>query len=153
MKIFDPIRGFLANQTFVVANTGIGGAIPDGGVESRPFRAEEIDLLGEYDPTTGIFTPKQTRYYVVQSYILAYGEGADGPAYLDMLVYSSGPTKVWNAEDFEGTEFRFINLTAALELEGGEQYFFRIVNYIGSTLSYVGGSEYGRITIFSLPYL
>lgn len=87
----------IAPLTHVSATSDDGQTIANNIVTTVVFENEVIDSLDEYNPSTGIFTPKNNGYYLINSVISfvsaawTSGSKAMTKIFIDDTTYVSGP--------------------------------------------------------------
>lgn len=97
------------------------------------FNTEDVDLNGEYDTTTGEFTPDVDGYYEVGVNVQLDG----GFRYIALVVRTTGPTDV-AVLSFDDTAAA--GRTRIIHLTGGEPYWISAYN-AGANIDTFGGAD------------
>lgn len=116
------------------------------------FTSEEYDVNNTFDPVTGIFTPPQAGYYVINASI-SWGHANTLPGIRSIRLVKNGSTIV-EKRDEDGSGYMHSSIHTLIYSDGTDNY--RIQAYqtsglghsIGSTGGNLGGST--RFTAFSL---
>jgi hypothetical protein len=138
----------ITDQSYVFATHTSSQSIANNTTTTIIFNNEVTDTLGEYNPSTGVFTATHAGNYTIDAALLFVNTAwPAGAPYALGIVPSAGTALYARRQSTAITEHMGIEVSATVKLAAGETVIIHTIQVSGSSKNTYAGSNWTYLTI------
>jgi hypothetical protein len=142
-------------ETVVRARQTAAQTVPDSIRTTILYQTEDLDVYGEYDPTTGIYTAKKTGEYLITASVMSGNVAWSVGEYFEIAVMKNTASNSYcrNYKEMEGnnTANEELLISCIINLQAGENTRITWTHQQGGNISTIGDGSYVFLQIARFP--